>query len=165
MNKKAGYSLVEVSLALLVIGVGLLAVFALFPDALSSTRKSVEASEVGEFAEFVFAGIEGAIAEPKFDWDALDDDFMVPKSDVLDPSQSRVKADGNKHGYEWLPNFYEAVGVAKYALATFTYILTIEQNKDGTSLTAVKLVVWPGANSNLSVNAGETFYREYAPLY
>lgn len=164
MNRKAGYSLVEVSLALLVVGVGLLAVFALFPDALGSSRKSVEASEISEFAEYVFATIEGMIAEPDFNWDDLKSGYQLPKTDALVFDQPRVVASGVKRGYEWLPNYFDVPGVAKYAPATFTYILTVN-NVAGTSLKSAKLVVWAGANSNLSVRAGETFYREYGSIY
>ena len=165
MKREDGYSLVEVSLALLVLGVGLLAVFALFPDALGSARKSVDASEVSEFAEYVFASIEGAIAEPNFNWDSLSSTYKLPKSDVLVFSQPQVEGTAAKKNYEWLPNFYESDGVAKHVLAKFTYTLKIDP-VPGTSLKSVKLVVWPGdmVAANPPVSAGKTFYREYAPF-
>ena len=170
---KAGYSLVEVSLALLVIGVGLLAVFGLFPDALGSARKSVEASEISEFADNVFASIEGVIAEPNFDWADLKPGYTLPTTDVLVSTQKVITVSSVsspiKEVYEWIPNTYGWTGVDRFTLATFTYILTVEPNKDGTSLAAFKLIVWPGnvkdADPPVPISAGETFYREYAPLH
>ena len=64
---KLGYSLVEVSLALLVVAIGLLTIFALFPGGLDLSRKSVDATEVAAFAEFVFAGLDGMASSTNAD--------------------------------------------------------------------------------------------------
>ena len=58
-RNKEGYSLVEVSLALLVVAIGLMTIFALIPDGLGLSRKSVDATEVAAFADFVFASLDG----------------------------------------------------------------------------------------------------------
>lgn len=55
---KAGFSLVEVSLAILVVAMGVMTVFALFPQALDAGRRSAEAGEIAAFAAHVFAALE-----------------------------------------------------------------------------------------------------------
>ncbi|HDL77943.1 MAG TPA: prepilin-type N-terminal cleavage/methylation domain-containing protein, partial [Lentisphaerae bacterium] len=62
-----GYSLVEVSLALLVVGIGLVAVFGLFPEGLRSARRSVDDAQTAAFAQFVFASLE-YVACTNRDW-------------------------------------------------------------------------------------------------
>lgn len=49
-----GFSLVEVSLALLVAGLGLLAVFSLFPAGLTMNRRSIDETQSAMFANDVF---------------------------------------------------------------------------------------------------------------
>ena len=57
-NSRAGYSLVEVTLALLVVAIGLTATFALFPEGLKATRAAVNDAEIGMFAEYVFTTLD-----------------------------------------------------------------------------------------------------------
>ena len=67
-RRRSGYSLVEVSLALLVIGIGLLAVFALFPEGLGAARRAVDDVETAAFAEFVFASLAFEAADTNESW-------------------------------------------------------------------------------------------------
>ena len=60
---RAGYSLVEVTLALLVVAVGLTATFALFPEGLQATRAAVNDTEIGLFADYVFTTLDLASAK------------------------------------------------------------------------------------------------------
>ena len=62
IGSRAGYSLVEVTLALLVVAIGLVATFALFPVGLKATRDAVDDTEVSLFAEYVFSTLELAQA-------------------------------------------------------------------------------------------------------
>ena len=55
---KSGYSLVEVTLALLVVAIGLTATFALFPEGLKATRAAVDDTEIALFAEYVFTTLD-----------------------------------------------------------------------------------------------------------
>ena len=57
-DSRAGYSLVEVTLALLVVAIGLTATFALFPEGLKATRAAVDDTETSMFAEYVFTTLE-----------------------------------------------------------------------------------------------------------
>ena len=57
-GRRAGYSLVEVTLALLVVAIGLTATFALFPEGLQAARAAVNDTEIALFADYVFATLD-----------------------------------------------------------------------------------------------------------
>jgi Tfp pilus assembly protein PilV len=57
-SAKSGFSLVEVCLAVLVVGLGLLSVFSLFPTGLAASDAAVADTETGLFAEQVLNGIQ-----------------------------------------------------------------------------------------------------------
>ena len=57
-DPRAGYSLVEVTLALLVVAIGLTATFALLPEGLKATRAAVDDTETSMFSEYVFTTLE-----------------------------------------------------------------------------------------------------------
>jgi prepilin-type N-terminal cleavage/methylation domain-containing protein len=54
----SGFTLIEVALAILVVAIGVTASFSLFPEGLKLTRESVNATEVGLFADYVFQTID-----------------------------------------------------------------------------------------------------------
>jgi len=58
-SPSAGFTLVEVSLAVLVIGIGLLAIFSLFPSGLRAIEEDSADTRCGLFAETVLNGIRG----------------------------------------------------------------------------------------------------------
>ena len=53
--RKSGFTLVEVALALLVVGVGIVAIFGLFPAGMEAGRRTVNETQAALFAEEVFA--------------------------------------------------------------------------------------------------------------
>jgi len=69
---RSGFTLVEITLALLVIAVGVLAVFGLMGDALRANTNTLDDTVAATFAESVFSSIFAA------DWDVLKDDKRVP---------------------------------------------------------------------------------------
>ena len=72
-NPRAGFSLVEVSLAVLVVGLGLVVVFGLFPSGLRSSEASNTDTRMGLFADTVLSGMAadaGKITSWK-DWQDL----------------------------------------------------------------------------------------------
>lgn len=66
-----GFTLVEVSLALLVAGIGLLVVFSLFPSGLDQNRRSIDETRAAMFAEEVINGYRARIDADPPTWDAL----------------------------------------------------------------------------------------------
>lgn len=75
---RLGFTLVEVTLAIFVTAVGLLAVYALFPSGLSMSRNAVQDTEVAFFAQEVFDGLHAKI-------DADTNAWANPASIVLEP--------------------------------------------------------------------------------
>ena len=165
--RKDGYSLVEVSLALLVAGIGLMAVFALFPEALAQSRKSVEATEEATFADYVFAGLLAKVWPGTNSTTAWDDVWVGPLNDshALDAGdrESIKLGDSNNQKFLWKPWWYGdsmSAYIANYRAATFTYNLRIQ---DVTTVKKVRLEVWSGDLDN-PTTPGKVFYREFVPL-
>ncbi|MCX6997569.1 MAG: hypothetical protein NTV49_10895 [Kiritimatiellaeota bacterium] len=60
LQRRAGFSMVEVALAILVLSVGLLAVFGLFADGLGANQKTIEDTQSALFADEVLNGFRAA---------------------------------------------------------------------------------------------------------
>ena len=60
-RSKAGYSLVEVTLALLVVAIGLTATFSLFPEAMKNTRAAVDDAEVARRLDYETARLDEVV--------------------------------------------------------------------------------------------------------
>ena len=83
---RGGFSLIEVSLAVLVVGLGLLSIFGLFPAGLKMSEDSIADTRAAMFAEYVFSDMrEKAAAAQWNEWNAaaLKPDFIS----VLDAIQ------------------------------------------------------------------------------
>jgi prepilin-type N-terminal cleavage/methylation domain-containing protein len=68
--KRNGFTLVEIALALLVVSLGMLAIFGLFPSGLDASRRAVDDTYAAFFADEVFNGFKAQIAVTP--WDELD---------------------------------------------------------------------------------------------
>jgi len=53
MRSRAGFNLVEMSIALVVVAIGMMSVAAIFPDQLDSVRKTTDRAQHGQFAQSV----------------------------------------------------------------------------------------------------------------
>ncbi len=62
-GKKSGFSLVEVCLAVLVVGLGLLSVFSLFPSGLAAGDAATGDTEMGLFAQEALYGLQARATE------------------------------------------------------------------------------------------------------
>ena len=182
---RAGYSLVEVTLALLVVAIGLTATFALFPEGLRATRAAVDDTEIAMFAEYVFTTLDLTAAKKGGDygtgtgWSINDtDDFKsLMLSRYATPSKFQLEADGNVHTFYWIPDYYgmaagdyQATELRDFWTSAFTYVLDVKvsiwkYNEYGVTAYAV-LKVWPGEYPAGTTPKGEprVFYREILPL-
>ncbi len=179
---KEGYSLVEVSLALLVAGLGILAAFSLFPHGLDSSRKSVEATEMATFAGFVFENLQSDI------WAcSTNDNPLLPPTWASmfregHYTQNMVHAfeyggGGTQNGvlhtgpdranaglYAWKPAYWgseQAVQLQSYDVTRFTYTLDLDDVPAKDLLTA-RLEIWPGdCRDTIVTSTGTVFYREF----
>ncbi len=61
LRRRAGFSLVEVSLAILVVAIGLLSVFSLFPASLDFAKKSVDETHIAFFGEEVLNQLQAFV--------------------------------------------------------------------------------------------------------
>ena len=79
MNRRAGFSLVEVALAIMVIAVGLLSVFGLFPHGMESSRRALDETRAATFAEDTFNSLR--VMAQTSDWASLTHRFSIPAPD------------------------------------------------------------------------------------
>lgn len=71
-SKQAGFTLIEVSLAVLVVGFGLLSLMSLFPSGLRSGEDATADTRAGLFAQVVLDGMRANAAQVRA-WDTWDD--------------------------------------------------------------------------------------------
>ncbi|MGD9782330.1 MAG: prepilin-type N-terminal cleavage/methylation domain-containing protein [Kiritimatiellia bacterium] len=186
---RAGFSLVEVTLALLVVAVGLTATFALFPEGLKATRAAVDDTEIGMFAEYVFTTLDLTAGKYGANWNiGQTDDFISPMlSQDADPKYFRLEEfTGNPTNFYWCPDFY-GIDVSKaesdlshlyfkegdppFWTSAFTYTLEVALGTwkgygSGVTTYAV-LKVWPGEHMGSEAMPKGTpriFYREILPI-
>ena len=151
---KSGYSLVEVTLALLVVAIGLTATFALFPEGLKATRAAVDDTEIALFAEYVFTTLDLTAVSRGANWAVSDcEQFksVAFPGTITDPRFRLKETSGEETAvFYWVADSY---GVAKsvdyksenfadFWTSAFTYQLNFFDWEDGS--TYARLVVWPG---------------------
>lgn len=176
-DRRAGYSLVEVTLALLVVAIGLTATFALFPEGLRATRAAVNDTEMAMFAEYVFTSMDLAAGFQGGNWVVADTDYFKTKALSEAHLPEAQISTGTQQVFYWIPEHYE-LGDRNYAAAkdadfwtsAFTYDLEVDNsNWKGSPGQAVTkyavLKVWPGEFTTVAPS-GEprVFYREIIPI-
>ena len=172
---KAGYSLVEVTLALLVVGIGLTSTFALFPEAMKNTRTAVSDTEVALFADYVFSTLAVGAAVEGVDFRIQDtDDYasLVLAQKHLDKIKLKT---GKLAQFYWIPED-DDMGTGDWDLAedagfwstAFSYELTFDKRKKGNKRDTIyaTLKVWPGEWQKIADEEAfkpYVFYREILP--
>ena len=183
-GSRAGYSLVEVTLALLVVAIGLVATFALFPEGLRATRAAVDDTEIAMFAEYVFTTLDLTAGKNGGNygvgWDIMDtDDFisLMLSNDPANASKFQLRDGGGLETFYWIPDYY-GIGAAGYSstyfrdywTSAFTYTLELRVSTwkgAGTGVpTYALLKVWPGEYPAGAPPQGapRIFYREILPV-
>ncbi len=71
-----GFTLVEVALALLVLSIGLLALFGLFPTGLQMNKQAIDETQAAMFAEEVLNGVRAQAATQR--WDRIRTSIRLP---------------------------------------------------------------------------------------
>ena len=149
MNRRAGFSLVEVALAIMVIAVGLLSVFGLFPHGMESSRRALDETRAAAFAEQTFNSLR-VIAESG-DWDALTTLYTIPGPEWWE------------HNYVWVNNPYVLTNIYSNAISktekiqeyALRYRLRVT-NTASPRVLHVRLDIWPGefGQSGYYTNSG-----------
>ena len=178
---KAGYSLVEVTLALLVVAIGLVSTFALFPEGMKATRAAVNDTEVGLFADYVFSTLAATAAARGQELGS-----GTPDASVGDRYASRVLGDDAParkvlNSGEVLSQFYwiarnndkgtgdwDLSNNAGFWSSAFTYRLKWAKMNKGNNRDTYYAVlrVWPGewqAIADEEKFPPYVFYREIIP--
>lgn len=169
-GRKDGYSLVEISLAMLVIGVGLLAALALFPEGLGAATRAVEDVNITAFAEGVLANLTIDAGDTNLTWANFNSGLILMQTHSLQIANQplvRVLPDVTTNaGYYWIPNYYGDVDMPFHKTATFTYSLTIGNAPGGSPAKYARLEVWPGEYPAGATppGRGRIFYREFLPI-
>ena len=68
-SKTTGFTLVEIALALMVVSVGLLAVFSLFPAGMAANKQAIDDTYGAMFAEELFYGYRAQVS--RSDWEDI----------------------------------------------------------------------------------------------
>lgn len=176
---RAGFSLIEVALALLVVAIGLTAIMGLFPAGMQSSRTAIEETEMGEFADFVLSSLEIIAGR---NWELLSNTGLdnpanrnMVSTRIMGPNPApdpdhHILRGGGPHLYVWRPANTEMhtprphtsiTDILAGQIATrFTYRLQIV-NIDANNKYA-RLNVWPGDQRNIAdPDKAMVFYREY----
>lgn len=103
---QAGFSLVEVALALLVASVGLMAVLALFPAGLDLSKKAQDDTQLSLFADEVLNGLR-----------AISTSTNVPWSAIVDQPSLRIPISGEKESTASQQNFLWDAGSTRFVEA------------------------------------------------
>ena len=182
-SKQAGYSLVEVTLALLVVAIGLTATFGLFPEGLKATRAAVNDTEAALFAEYVFTTLDLTAIQKGGDyglqWKISDTDRFISNmlSRHVSPRNFQLEDGGKVAHFYWYPDYYgygsgdyKAEDFQEYFTSSFTYSLELDRKSGdgsgGVSTYAV-LKVWPGDWEQIPDEKKfppRVFYREILPV-
>ena len=164
-------------MAILVVAMGVMTVFALFPQALDAGRRVTEAGEVAWFGQYVMASIERDVC---FEYDpttnnwefGIDTELNMTHAlkGALQNTQVKIDLhDADDPGYfPWIPDWYGDFGefwaVTQYAVSAFTYTLTIDDTPDAETKYA-RLEIWPGDRREQvrqgGFRRGTVFYREF----
>ena len=182
---RKGFSLVEVSLALLVVGVGMMGAFALFPAGLDAGKLAMADSRASLFSDEAFDSLRilsaaGTNLTGVTDYrDAVPmgpgSDFWSADGAAPSPLAPRV-TDKTWPGTQIWTNLYAGsvtnsryAGTWQFGLTTpvpdhaFRYRFACAPHSD-TNLARIRqarLMVWPGEFGPTETNEAYTFYTEY----
>lgn len=162
-GRKAGFSLVEVTLALMVVAVGILSVMSLFPAGLDQNVRSIADTRMAFFAEDVFNGLQ---AWSQDNWDNLNQaEIPVAAADRWEQAADKAwptdfKEINGAWPTIWTNNYFIAATppseIEKFALRFSYNIIT---NHPRNTIKGVTLFVWSGEFG--TTNNPTIFYSEF----
>ncbi len=156
-NSRAGFSLVEVALALMVVGVGMVAIFSVLPAGMDANKRAIDDSQTALFAEEVFNGFR-AQAE-MVDWDKVPNiTLQNPVPDMWKPGTPLAVTPGAVSTNIYQPDLGASSEIVDYALRYQLRVQTLPNERDVYSL---RLLVWNGEfGSSGSLSEPALFYTE-----
>ena len=178
-RRRAGYSLVEVTLALLVVAIGMTATFALFPEGLKATRAAVNDTEISLFADYVFSTLAATAAAQGLKSGELNaaraDKYASRVLSDAHTDEKLLTSDGNLNRFYWIARNMD-MGTGNWNLSSaagfwssaFTYRLEWRAKNNGNNRDTYYAVlkVWPGEWEQILDEdkfPPHVFYREIVP--
>ncbi len=147
--RNRGFTLVEVALAMLVIGIGIMAVFGLFPAGIEAGRRAVNETQAALFAEEVFAGYRALAGTTA--WGSLNTLQIAPAASNLWSGATRIVPDSLQTSVQRSPYNTNIVERA------VRYELNIADS--GSYVKTLRLRVYPG-EFGATTNEVYEFYTE-----
>lgn len=149
-RQKGGFSLIEVTLALMVLSVAVMTLFSLYPGGLEQGIKAEADSYAAFFAQEVFAGLKDAA---RADWENLENaEIQAAAADMWDDNDELLVTINEFVATNVFANSYEP-DVVNYALRYKLEIITTNNVK------AVWLRIWDGEFGSL--DAPRSYYTEF----
>jgi len=148
----SGFSLVEISLALLVIAIGMLAILGMFPAGLDQNARSISDTHAALFAEEVFGSLR---VHAETNWQGIGDSISylsaAATNNWYDPVSLNIKLDN-----EIYTSIYRHPDNTNMIDHAFRYRITLTTNG---LIKAATLRFWPGEFGTASNPA--MFYSEF----
>lgn len=136
---RRGFTLVEVALALLVVSIGIMSLFALFPRGLESGTNAINEMRAAAFAEDVFAAYRAvSVTRP---WSSLDTAQIERPAWAQWRGQDGVKIRPGTAQPQVLR--FKPMGLAA-DFTEFALRYRLSLGDDGPTLKTLSLEVWPG---------------------
>ena len=119
-KRASGFTLIEITLALLVVSTGILAIMSVFISGMDQGRRSTVEDRMASFGEVVLAGVRH---NAERNWNNFANDAITPATGDLWSAGFRVKTpQGTKSDYEFIfaPGVYGGPEINFLASAVFT---------------------------------------------
>ena len=156
--RKLGFSLIEITLAILVVAVGLMAVFSLLPFGLKSSRTAVDETRISHFAEETFGAYR--MLASQVGWTNL---VSLSPSELPSGMYNADLAPMFTTGGDVLTNRYE-VTVGGVTFQDYAFRFKMTNHMVDSRTIGVTLRVWPGefgSEDDVINNTNDiTFYAE-----
>lgn len=158
---RRGFTLIEVAMAMLVVSVGIMAAFAMFPQGLDQGKAAVEDTQAAQFAEWVFDGYRGL--STRYAWSLWPTaPVQLPGAANFNSAQTTpwVRASVNSNIVTVFRAFRQVsqstAGIDAREIA-LRYNLALDRGNRSVGLT---LRVWPGEYGNTDATNAVMFYTE-----
>lgn len=149
----SGFSLVEVSLAIMIVGIGMLAIIGMFPAGLDQNSRAISDTHAALFAGEVFSALR---VQAETNWDGLGQDEIPAAMQAEWGDIVNLRTLANNTIYT---NRYGRSGNTNIADHTFRYRITLTTNG---LIKSAFLRFWPGEYGSISNPI--MFYSEFFKL-
>lgn len=173
--ERTGFTLIEVALAVVVVGIGVLGLFALISTGLDASAKAVATTQASYFAAASLNALRAeAVKEAQAtNWAGFWDPFKAGVKTLTVPapaawvpgSELKIYGDGKVRAITFLnrTSHTDTPSDSKIPTGTLRYKVTVTELASARQIKSVALQVWPGAGSSKTPDykAALSFYSEF----